>query len=451
MSKVPFIAFAPLTVAFLAVGALLAAPALAMAEPRVLSLEEALRIARAHQPQLQATRAQARQAGQRVGEARAAYLPRVDAQAQIQRATPNFLLSPMMLHTPLVKSYSAQNDLGLGDSVSYYVLGLSASQLIFDFGKTSAQIAQAEAGERMSDADAQAAAQATALNVRVAYFSVLAAKQLVTVGEETVQNQQKHVEQVRRFVKAGQRTRFDQSSVELNLADAQLAMVRAHNALRLAKLRLDTAIGLDSPTDYDVVEPAGSELAIQAVPATGLVEEAERHRPEMLRADAQVKAQLAARRAARAGYLPSLSALAGVSGAKVEGFGAGYDWFVGLGLTWNLFNGLYTTRQAAEARAGEAVAQAQRASVHLTIVADVEEQKLAIADAAARLALAESIVATAGDRLQQAEHRYETGAGDVLDLDDAQVALSNAKAQKVQDRYDLAIAGARLAHALGQE
>jgi outer membrane protein TolC len=38
-----------------------------------------------------------------------------------------------------------------------------------------------------------------------------------------------------------------------------------------------------------------------------------------------------------------------------------------------------------------------------------------------------------------------------LDLDDAQIMLTNAKAQSVQARYDLAIARARLARALGQD
>jgi len=449
----------PRIVSFVRFGCLVASAALAVllsaaparAQERTISLDEALRIARDNQPALQAARAQARQATARIGEARAAYLPRVDAQTQYQRSTPNFLVSPMLLHTPLVKGYQAQNNLGAGDTVNYYLFGVSASQLIFDFWKTPSLISQAEAIEQASEADERTVAQVTALNVRVSYYGVLAAQQLVMVGEETVRNQQKHVEQVRRFVEAGQRTRFDQSSVELSLANAQLALVRARDALRLVRIRLNTAIGLDAPADYGVVEPPSSPATVEGKPARELIDEAEQHRPEVIRAEAQVEAQRAGGRAALAGYLPSISALGGVSGAKVEGFGPGYDWFVGVGLNWNLLNGLYTTKQVAEAQAGEDAATAQRASVHLAIVADIEEQQLAIADAAARSDLAESTVATATDRLQQAEHRYELGAGDVLELDDAQVAVSNAKALRVQARYDMVTARARLVRALGRD
>jgi outer membrane protein len=430
------------------VGILAATPALA--QGRVLSLDEALQSARTNQPQIRAASAQTRQVTARVGEARSMYLPRLDAQAQYQRATPNFLLSPMMVHTPLTKGYQAQNELGLGDSVNYYTFGIVASQLIYDFGKASGGIAQVEASEQASQADERATTQATATGVRVAYYGVLAAQQLVDVGEETVRNQQKHAEQVRRFVEAGQRTRFDLSSVELNFSNAQIGLVRARNVLGLAKVRLKTAIGLDSAADFSVVEPSPTESSFERRPAADLITEAERHRPEMRRAEAQLKAQAAGGKAARAGYLPSISALGGVTAAKVEGFGAGYDWFVGVGLNWNLFNGMYTTRQVAEARAGEELAAAQRENARQAIAADVEEQRLAIDDAQARGELAERTVATAGERLAQAEHRYETGAGDVLELDDAQITLTNAKAQKVQARYDLAIARARLARALGQ-
>jgi outer membrane protein len=423
----------------------------ALAQGRVLSLEEALQSARVDQPQLRAAQAQARQVAARVGEARAVYLPRVDAQAQYQRATPNFLLSPMMVHTPLTKGYQAQNELGLGDTVDYYTFGLMASQLIYDFGKASGGIAQVEASEQASQADERAIAQTTATNVRVAYYGVLAAQQLVAVGEETVRNQQKHAEQVRRFVDAGQRTRFDLSSVELNSANAQIGLVRARNVLGLAKIRLKTAIGLDSAADFTVVEPNPAESTVEHRPAGELLAEAEQHRPELVRAKAQLRTQQAGGKAARAGYLPSISALGGVSAAKVEGFGAGYNWFVGIGLNWNLFNGMYTTKQIAEARAGEDLAAAQRENVRQAVVADVEEQRLAIDDAQARGELAERTVATATDRLAQAEHRYETGAGAVLELDDAQIMLTNAKAQSVQARYDLAIARARLARAMGQD
>jgi len=422
-----------------------------LADGRVLSLDDALRAAQAQQPQMRAARAQTRAASARVGEARAGYLPRVDAQAQYQRSTANFLLSPMMVHTPLTKGYQANNQLGPGDTVDYLVFGVTATQLIYDFGRVPALIAQGEAGVEASEADTRATSQAIALNVRVAYYGALAAKQLVQLGEEAVRNQQGHVDQIHRFVDAGQRTRFDLSSVELNLANAELALVRARNALALAKVRLVAATGADEPAEFEIVEPASQDSTLDGALADSLERTAIRRRPELARLDALMGAQRAAGRAARAGYLPTLTAVANVAGAKVQGFDAGYDWYVGVGLNWNLFGGMLTTRQSEEADANVDAAAAQRSSLRQAIRAEIQEQLLAIADAQQRQVVSERAVSTATDRLHQAEDRLQTGAGDALDLDDAQVSLVNAKAQSVQARYDLAIARARLRRAVGED
>jgi outer membrane protein len=423
----------------------------ASAEPRVLSLEDALATARANQPELKSAQAQTRVAEARVGEARAAYLPRVDAQARYQRATPNFLLSPMMLHTPLTNNYRAENQLAPADTVDYYVFGITATQLVYDFGKTTGTIAQAKAAMESSQADARTASQTVALNVRVAYYGILATQELVRVAEETVRNQQRHVDQIRRFVENDQRTRFDLSSAELNLANAELALVSARNAVALAKVHLNRVMGSNGPPDFAVTEPKTGLPELERASAYELTRTAERRRPELVRAEAQFKAQRAARGAARAGYFPTLSAMANVAGTKVEDFGAGYDWFFGLNLDWNLFGGLLTTRQVDAANAGMESASAQQEGTRQAIRAEIQQQVIAIADAKQRLLVAQRAAQTARERLDQAEHRYQSGASDVLELDDAQVTLSNAEAQVVQARYDVAIGRARLARALGKD
>lgn len=429
----------------------LALPSLARAEGRVLTLEEALQLAHTHQPQLQVAQAQVGVAQARVGEAKSGFLPRLDTQAQYQRATSNFELTPLFV--PIVKrvvqNYQAHNTLSPNDTLNFYAFGVTASQLLFDFGKTPGVVMQAEASADATRADARLAAQNVALNVRVAYYSALAARQLVELGERTLANQRRHVEQVRHFVEQGSRARFDLSSAELNLANVELALVRARDAFALAKLRLRTAIGLDSFDDFDLAEPPEASEAPETASAQSLVETAREKRPEMARLDGQLTAQHASKRIARAGYLPVVSGVGNVSGTQVQGFGAGYDWYVGATLNWNLFNGLLTTKQAEEADAAIAAATAQREATRQTIRAEVEEQLLAAEDAGERQRVAARAVATARERLQQAEDRYQTGAGDALELDDAQVTLTNAESQQVQARYDLAIARARLLRAVG--
>jgi outer membrane protein len=54
-------------------------------------------------------------------------------------------------------------------------------------------------------------------------------------------------------------------------------------------------------------------------------------------------------------------------------------------------------------------------------------------------------------QLRLAEGRYETGTGSVIELTDAQTALTSAAGQRVLADYNLAVARAQLTRALGRE
>ncbi|HEY3358577.1 MAG TPA: TolC family protein [Polyangia bacterium] len=423
----------------------------AAAPPRVLSLEDALRLAQAHQPQLRAARAQARAGAARVGEAVAGYLPRLDGTAQLQRATANFALSPSFTTSPFANQLRVQNRLGFGATVSYYLYGVTLTQLIYDFGRTGGAVAQARAAADTSRADLDTTLAAVALNVRLAYFQVLAARELVRVGEDTVANQARHVRQIREFVRVGTRARIDLTSAELNLANAELSLVQARNSVNLAKVNLLQAVGLEGGLDFDVVAPPASPAPEESGRLGDLVQEAVRRRPELARAAAQIRLQQGGRRAALSGYLPALVGYGSFSGSKVDRFDSTYNWYVALGLTWNLFGGLFTRRQVEEAEAGIEAAEAQREATRLAVRQEIETQLLAIGEARQRQVVAERAVASAQERLRLAEGRYRTGVGDIIELDDAQVTQANALAQRVQAEYDLATARARLRRAIGPQ
>ena len=68
----------------------------------------------------------------------------------------------------------------------------------------------------------------------------------------------------------------------------------------------------------------------------------------------------------------------------------------------------------------------------------------------ATIGASEDAVANARDQLRLAEQRYATGVGNIIELDDAQVAYTAAAAQLVQARYALATARAQLLAALGR-
>ena len=81
---------------------------------------------------------------------------------------------------------------------------------------------------------------------------------------------------------------------------------------------------------------------------------------------------------------------------------------------------------------------------------EVEQARLAVRDAASAIDAAVEVVVNAREQLRLAEGRYETGVGNVIELGDAQIALTSARSQEVQARFRLATARAQLQNALGR-
>jgi outer membrane protein len=271
-----------------------------------------------------------------------------------------------------------------------------------------------------------------------------------------MKNQNKHVTQIREFVSAGTRPKIDLRSAELNLANAELALVRAKNGVELAKVALNAAMGVEGPIDYDVADPAEQQLPEESRPVTDLLPEALHQRPEMVRADAELRAQVASRRVAKSAYYPAFQAFGNVNGSKVDDTKNGdldwiYNWYVGAGLSWNLYSGSLTTKQVEETEAAEAQVAAQREQTRQSIRSDLEQQLISVSEAKERIRVSDRAVTTADERLKLAEGRYQAGAGDVIELDDAQIAQFNARAARVSAQYDLATARARLLRALGRK
>lgn len=428
---------------------ILTAPFVASAQGKRLTLDEALATARKEHPGLRAGRAEQTAAVAQVGEAFSGYLPRLDTYVQYQRSTRNWLPTPGM--AGLVQSGGAQRDnrLGLEDTVNYVTFGTIVTQPIYDFGKTGGRVDAARAQDSLARAHLKATERDVEVGVRIAYYGVLAARQALLVAQDTRQNQARHVEQIRQFVAADSRTRYDLVSAELKLDDADLAVVRAQNELRTARVRLNNAMGRSGDSDYEVTEPSAEDASLEQRRPAELMGIAQSHRPELEKSAAQVAVRRADHDSSRAGYFPDVQAMGSFNGAKVEDVNLGLNWYVGVGLNWRVFEGLRTYRHSQATAALTVASEAEHERLRQAVQTEIHVQLMAIDEAKQRLKVAEHAVETAKERLRLGEGRYNAGAGSVLELEDAQVAYTTTRFRLVQSRYDLSIARVLLRRAVG--
>lgn len=400
-----------------------------------LRLADAVATALASQPQL-------RQAAAELEGARAA--------ANQSRAS---LLPSLSVSTSYQFGPSRQNVNQVGVPVTNlgnYALGVNADQMLWDFGQArsryDAQLAQV-------DAQTQTSRQTTLvvlLNVRTAFFTARANQTLVTVAQETLANQLRHQSRTRSLVEIGTRAPIDLAQTSADVASAQLQLINAQNALQTAKAQLNQAMGVEGGTDFTIADETMAPVAGEDKGLDALLGEAVANRPDLAAMQSRLQAQSLLVDAAEHANYPSLRASAGAGSNGTPISSPNNNWNLGVGLSWPLYTGGAREAQADQARANLEGLRAQADTLRQQLRLAVEQARLAVVSAkAAQVAAAEATKA-ARTQLDLAEGRYGAGVGSILELGDAQVAYTNARAQEVQEQYKLSTARAQLTQALGR-
>jgi len=426
--------------------AALSVPALAglSAASRIVTLDEVLQTAREHQPQLQQARAQTQAAVHRVGEALAPLLPQLNLTGSYQRTTANFVFRPGS--NPQALNQSTTSTFNTFD---FYNFGAQANQLLYDFEQTSGKWRAAQASASAQADTERATLLQILLTARTSFFNARATKALVEVAKETLENQDKHLKQTEAFVQVGTQPQIALAQARTDFANAQVQLVTARNNYEQAKAQLNQAIGIEGPTDYDVSDDTMNAIAGEDHDIDTLAEQAVDTRPEIASLNEQIRSQESTIRSLQGGYGPTIGVATGITDAGEKINQLGWNFAAGVTLTWPLFQGGLTKEQVSEAKANLAALSAQSDLTRQQIRLQVDQARLAVLAAKASISATAEALINAREQLRLAEGRYTTGVGSIIELGDAQVALTSAEAQKVQSDYNLATARAQLYQALG--
>jgi len=347
-----------------------------------------------------------------------------------------------------------------GDTISKsYTTTLSVDQVLFDFGRTGNALEAARSGARSAEYDEQRVVQEVVLNVKQAYYALLAAKKLVLVAQKTVEQAESHRKQAEAFFQSGSKPRFDVTRAEVEVNNASLSMINAKNSVRLRTIGLYNAMGIEPGGEIEIEDVLAAPMAIP--PIEQALTESMKNRPEMLKAEADIQAAQARVGIEESNYLPLISANGAYNWAhgtqqmgSFNGFPLKGDiqdsWNAGLMLSLPLFEGGITKGKVSEARANLRALEAQGRTFRQSILIELNQAYADIESATARIAVMESSLKKAQENRELAQGRYEAGVGPYIEITDAQVASVNAETDHVQALYDYQLAAARLFKAMGR-
>lgn len=427
------------------VGAGVPAPASA-----TLTLEQAEARALSNNPQINASAYSAEAAGQQVGATSSSLYPTLDAavnynhSADIGSAGGETVVNNpgAGLNIPIVVQ-GRDGSTSIRDTVS---TSLTARQTLLDFTRKH-DIEAARQGERAALFTLDQTRQDVLLQVRQRYFDVYIDQVILDIRQETVDNRRARLEQAQGLYQAGSRARIDVASAESDLAQAQLALLRAQTQLDVDWIRFNVAMGAPEDTRYQLVLDEARERVPELDPDR-LLETALAYRPELRNLEARLKAQLERLDAVYAGRLPTVGANASLGGSgqptPLDG-----SWSAGLSLNWNIFDGMLSRYQAGEARATARSLAEQLEQQRLSVYQEVATQTVAVRQAAAQRDAAEVALASARESYRLASERYRVGVGSAIEVSDAELQLATAQSEVANASHALRNARAQLERAVG--
>jgi outer membrane protein len=395
----------------------------------VLTEVEAVRLALAAHPTIcQATQNLAAAAAE-FRRSRSAYWPSVNGSASYGRSTSN---------TEGMPDY--------GESRDGYSADLSLDLTLWDFGRTPAALRQARARLDAAAEALRAARSDVALAVRGAFYDLCKALELGQVAEEAAHQFRVHLDQVRAFAEVGRRTRYDVTKAEVDLGNAELDRINARSAVSNARAALTRALGLAEDPGYGVEAGAVAEFPADA---EALAAAARTRHPDLRRLRALEHAASAAVDAAIADLYPDLT-LGAQFGGSGESFPLAWNWSAALRSALRFFTGWQRTWRVEQAVAELRAARAQAAAQEQQIRLDLRQALNQLESARRRLDVTALVARQARESLELVSERYRVGAASAVEVTDAEVALSRAKADGVEARFDFQTAVARIRHATGE-
>jgi len=284
--------------------------------------------------------------------------------------------------------------------------------------------------------------------VLAAYLDVLAARQFVDVAGQGLSDAREHLRIAGSLEAAGMGLASDVLRAKVAVAAAEGGKVTAENRLELARRGLALAMGEAGapPVDANGPPPEFPEPVRTDPGGTAAGDRADLRAFSMRVANAGTNVRLR-----RSGYLPDVGLAAAYQlDAEDSPFSPdNRSWKVGVGLTWNIFDGMRR-----EAEVGKAAAELRRAEAYYRGMQDqaafeAAQADLGVKEATLRGEIARAALASAEEGVRLLKSRYENQLGRMVDLLDAQTALDGARAAAIRAENDVRFSRAQRLYASG--
>lgn len=408
----------------------------------------------------------------------AAQVDVADAQYGAARANvlPQLRINGAYLHT-----YQSARGQAVGaqfNQPNTYTANANLAQTLFQGGKL---VSAARAADEMRDAarfDEREVRANVVLLVQRSYLEALFTGRIAELQQRNLALASSRVTQVEQFERAGQAARYDVLRARVERANIEPLAIQALSDREIALLDLKRVLNLPIERPLALVshiDPATAATMVAALDDTTVVAE----RAAVRSAELNLAARQLGVRVARADYYPTLTAfiqsgfqafpppgqgfpttrgdvadiycpVGSASTLRCQNGGFFSDRQAGLNISFPLFDGLRVKSNVDLAKAQTRLAELQLRQQREAVSLDVARARAELRRARAVFAARRQNSAEADEAFRLASLRFARGLSTQLEVSDAQLALLTAQSTEARATYDLVLASADLARALGR-
>jgi outer membrane protein len=427
-----------------------------------LSLDNAVRLAVKHNPDLESVRLDVKRSDARVLEAWGYAMPSVDVAGQYM----HFIDKPVSFF-PDVFLYGFMKDIdsttpkptGKLVPVSFTpgfaaTASLTVKQLLFN-GAVIVGVGAAHVYSHLARDLYQAKQVETVTKVRKAYYSALLAHEALNLMSSSLKNVEDNLKNVQLMRSQGIISEYDELRASVGVENIRPMLIQSETNYILALDALRNTIGISSGSEITLTD----SLSFVAVDDT-LLARADELLPELNPTISAVRRQIdlnqAAVSAERSNYLPTIAAFGSYQyQAAMNKFDfASKDFYkssqVGLSISLNLFQGLQTFARVQQAQVDKRKSEEQLNSLEKNLRTALHSISGNLRQTRKRVEAQEKTVEMAEKGYKIVTTKFVNNAATQLEVNDAQLALTQSKVNRIQAIYDYLNASADLDQLLGR-
>lgn len=287
--------------------------------------------------------------------------------------------------------------------------------------------------------------------VKQAFYGVLLAKESLTLMTQVYDNAQANYGKTLQRYNVGKASELEKLRSQVNVMNAEPNVSSAENAVLLATWQLKAVMGLNLDTEIEVVGELNDYTNELLAPYVS--EEDISNNSSLVQLDIQHRMLESNIRMQKKQYLPTLAASINYNYSAM-----GDDelrWFpssnAALSLSIPVFDGFQKHYNIKQSKITKDILDVQRIDTERQIRIAIRNYNDHIALCVKNYTAANSTVEIAQKSYQISEKMYEVGKATLVELNDAQLALTQAQLTQAQAIYEFMVAKASLDELLGKE